>query len=341
MDFLDKIDGIFAFSLYDPNTKDYFIARDHMGIIPLYIGWDENGVTYVASEMKSIEPYCEKLQEFPPGNYYKNGEFTKWYQPNWANEIPTEAVSLPKLRKATINLSVRNTKFSRYRNLIHIVEAEKNQLFEPLLERYPKMDIRVTGPVVLEVHQELYITESLYRSFLITIGVISLILLFLFGSIRVGLFVALIPNLFPIAIIFGLMGGLGFPLDTFTLVVVPVVIGIAVDDTIHFLTHFKLEIEQRGNLKEALNHTLNEVGQAVIFTSLILSTGLFFMTWATSIPISRFGLLGGIAILAAMLADLLLLPALCKVLDVRFESSEGEDGPIKPLNLGNKKIIFE
>jgi len=119
------------------------------------------------------------------------------------------------------------------------------------------------------------------------------------------------------------------------------VIGIAVDDTIHFLTHFKLEIEQRGNLKEALNHTLNEVGQAVIFTSLILSTGLFFMTWATSIPISRFGLLGGIAILAAMLADLLLLPALCKVLDVRFESSEGEDGPIKPLNLGNKKIIFE
>jgi len=99
-DFLNEIDGIFAFSLYDPKTKDYFIARDHMGIIPLYIGWDENGVTYVASEMKSIEPYCEKLQEFPPGNYYKNGEFTKWYQPNWANEIPTEAVSLPKLRKA-------------------------------------------------------------------------------------------------------------------------------------------------------------------------------------------------------------------------------------------------
>jgi len=99
-DFLNEIDGIFAFSLYDPNTKDYFIVRDHMGIIPLYIGWDKNGVTYVASEMKSIESYCEKLQEFPPGNYYKNGEFTQWYQPNWVNEIPTEAVSLPKLKKA-------------------------------------------------------------------------------------------------------------------------------------------------------------------------------------------------------------------------------------------------
>jgi len=99
-DFLNKIDGIFAFCLYDPKTNNYFIVRDHMGIIPLYIGWDENGVTYVASEMKSIEPYCENLQEFPPGNYYKNGEFTKWYQPSWANEIPKESVSLPTLRKA-------------------------------------------------------------------------------------------------------------------------------------------------------------------------------------------------------------------------------------------------
>jgi len=99
-DILNEIDGIFAFCLYDPNTKDYFVARDHIGIIPLYIGWDENGVTYVASEMKSIESYCEKLQEFPPGNYYKNGEFTQWYQPNWVNEIPTDAVSLPKLKKA-------------------------------------------------------------------------------------------------------------------------------------------------------------------------------------------------------------------------------------------------
>ena len=137
------------------------------------------------------------------------------------------------------------------------------------------------------------------------------------------------------------MGILGFPLDTFTLVVVPVVIGIAVDDTIHFLTHFKLEMKHRGNLKEALQHTLNEVGQAVIFSSLILSFGLFFMTWATSIPISRFGLLGGVAILAAMLADLLLLPALCKVMDVRFDSSEEKDGSVKTLNVGEKKIYFE
>ena len=101
-DFLNDLDGIFAFCLYDPKTKDYFIARDHIGIIPLYIGWDKDGVTYVASEMKAIESYCEILQEFPPGHYYKGSEkiFTQWYKPEWAETIPNEAVSLTKLRKS-------------------------------------------------------------------------------------------------------------------------------------------------------------------------------------------------------------------------------------------------
>ena len=244
-------------------------------------------------------------------------------------------------RKASIHLSVRNTHFTKYRDLINLVESEKNQIFKPLAELYPKMDIRVTGPVVMEVHQELYVTESLYRSFFITLAVISAILLFLFGSIRVGFLCALIPNLLPITIILGLMGILGFPLDTFTLVVVPVVIGIAVDDTIHFLTHYKLELQKHGNVREALQYTLNEVGQAVIFTSLILSSGLFFMTWASSIPISRFGMLAGIAILAAMIADLLLLPVLCQLLNVRFESSSEKSRRAKTINLGKKEINFE
>ena len=104
-DFLPKIDGIFAFCLYDPKTKEVFIARDHICIVPLYIGWDEDGVMYVSSEMKALEPYCKKLQEFPPGHYYLGScldskkEFIKWYQPVWAATIPTTPVSLPILRQ--------------------------------------------------------------------------------------------------------------------------------------------------------------------------------------------------------------------------------------------------
>ena len=101
-DFLNDLDGIFGFCLYNPQTKDYFVVRDHLGIIPLYIGWDSTGVTYIASEMKSIEPYCEKLQEFPPGHFFKGSEneFTQWYKPDWVNNIPQKPVSLIKLRQS-------------------------------------------------------------------------------------------------------------------------------------------------------------------------------------------------------------------------------------------------
>ena len=63
--------------------------------------------------------------------------------------------------KASIHLNVRNTRFTKYRDLIHLVESKKNQIFKPLDELYPKMVIRIKGPVVMEVHQELHVTDSL------------------------------------------------------------------------------------------------------------------------------------------------------------------------------------
>ena len=85
VDFLSKLNGIFAFAIYDIKNDEYFIARDHIGIIPLYIGWDNNGTFYVASELKALEGTCNKIQLFPPGNYYqsKSKKFIKWYNPKW------------------------------------------------------------------------------------------------------------------------------------------------------------------------------------------------------------------------------------------------------------------
>ena len=102
LDFLKDLDGIFAFILYDPKTKEYVVARDHIGIIPLYIGWDDSRQVYLASEMKAIETYCYKIMEFPPGNYLKSNEnkFVKWYKPNWETSIPSKPVSLSNLKQA-------------------------------------------------------------------------------------------------------------------------------------------------------------------------------------------------------------------------------------------------
>ncbi|MBS3165703.1 asparagine synthase B [Candidatus Woesearchaeota archaeon] len=98
---VEMLSGIFAFVLYDSQTGEYFAARDHMGICPLYIGWDEQGTTYFSSELKALDTVCSKIEEFPPGSYYigSRKELVKWYDPKWAHAIPTEKVSLKKLKK--------------------------------------------------------------------------------------------------------------------------------------------------------------------------------------------------------------------------------------------------
>ena len=87
IDFLNDLNGIFAFALYDSSNDKYLIARDHMGIIPLYIGWDKQNIFYVSSELKSLEGVCNKIELFPPGHYLdsSDGKLIKWYIPNWTS----------------------------------------------------------------------------------------------------------------------------------------------------------------------------------------------------------------------------------------------------------------
>ena len=85
INFLNDLNGIFAFALYDSSENKYIVARDHMGIIPLYIGWDKENIFYVSSELKSLEGVCKKIELFPPGHYLdsKTDKLTKWYDPKW------------------------------------------------------------------------------------------------------------------------------------------------------------------------------------------------------------------------------------------------------------------
>ena len=85
--FLNDLNGIFAFALYDSSNDKYIIARDHMGIIPLYMGWDKQNIFYVSSELKSLEGVCNKIELFPPGHYLdsNDGQLTKWYVPKWTS----------------------------------------------------------------------------------------------------------------------------------------------------------------------------------------------------------------------------------------------------------------
>lgn len=81
----DELNGIYAFALYDIENNSYLIGRDHMGIIPLYMGYDDFGQFYVASELKALEGICPNIKEFPAGYYYdsRDGELKQWYKRDW------------------------------------------------------------------------------------------------------------------------------------------------------------------------------------------------------------------------------------------------------------------
>jgi asparagine synthase (glutamine-hydrolysing) len=86
-DFLEDLNGIFAFVLYDEINDCFLAARDHIGIIPLYMGWDAFGNYYFSSELKALEGICKKIEVFPPGHYYfsPEREVKSWYTRDWTD----------------------------------------------------------------------------------------------------------------------------------------------------------------------------------------------------------------------------------------------------------------
>ena len=98
--FINKLNGMFSFILYDSNKDELLVVRDHIGITPLYYGYTHNGAFVVSSEMKALTSLCIYINTFSPGNMYYKNKFIKWYEPKWVNKnyIPIENVCLHYLK---------------------------------------------------------------------------------------------------------------------------------------------------------------------------------------------------------------------------------------------------
>ena len=111
-DFLNRINGIFAFVLYDPRRNSYLVARDPIGVVPLYVGWDRQDHMYVGSEMKALVGHCERIREFPPGHFYLGHEsdkgFQRYYEPQWMEEgyVPAQEYD-PRVLREALEAAVR------------------------------------------------------------------------------------------------------------------------------------------------------------------------------------------------------------------------------------------
>jgi uncharacterized protein len=117
-------------------------------------------------------------------------------------------------------------------------------------------------------------------------------------------------NLFPVALVFGVMGWTGIPLDIATATIGAIVLGIAVDDTIHFLFRYRTERQAGASREEAVGRTYRETGRSVVFASMVLAIGFAVLATSSSRSIAYFGIVASISIVGAMLADLFLLPVI-------------------------------
>ena len=208
-----------------------------------------------------------------------------------------------------ISFMLLNAGTHEYTPFFSQLDRDVERIFGPLKPDYPGMTIQTTGTFHLMMELMDHVAWTQLKSFSLVLIIITLLMMFTLGSPQAGL-ISMLPNLLPAVFTFGVMGWFGVPLDSDTLLIAPLIIGIAVDDTIHFLTHYRTAWLEHGDVGMAIQTTLREVGQAVVFTSLVLGLGFGVLGFAGYMGLAKPGLFGALAILVAMLSDLLFLPAL-------------------------------
>jgi signal transduction histidine kinase len=199
--------------------------------------------------------------------------------------------------------------------LTHIASSRqflgtKAAIFEHVRNEFDRgLSWQVTGLGMVIAASSHLITIGQVKSLSISLVLIFGIMVALFVSSKVGL-IAVVPNLFPILVNFGLMGLLGIPLSVATSLIASVAIGLAVDDTIHYLVRYNSEFKKDLDKDRAMRETILAVGRPILFTSLTVGLGFSVLLFSHFQPTAIFGLLMVITTVSALVGDLILLPAL-------------------------------
>ena len=201
-----------------------------------------------------------------------------------------------------ISVRIKNVGSSRYKSIVNDIERFIKENF-PL-----SVSCAITGIVPLLMDMQGYLIESQIKTFTLAFILIFICIALLLKSARIGM-MSMIPNLIPIAITLGVMGYVGINLDVATIMIASVAIGISVDDTIHFLYRFKEEFKKDGDHYLAIQRTLSGVGRALIFTTVVATCGFLVFCLSSFKAIQYFGLLTGITMVSALVADLFILPS--------------------------------
>ena len=171
------------------------------------------------------------------------------------------------------------------------------------------VEITITGMVPLFQRTLSAAMSSMAISYVVAFILIAIMMIILLGSFRIGL-ISMVPNILPIIMTIGFMSLVDMPLDMFTMLVGAIVIGLSVDDTVHFFHNFAKYHHQGLSVKESVEQTMISSGRALVATSVVLALGFFVYIFASLSNLINFGILAGGAIVIALISNIILGPAL-------------------------------
>lgn len=210
----------------------------------------------------------------------------------------------PSAQIARVTIRTKAMPTERAIELEEIVLAKAAQIFED-----PKPEVFATGVSQLFAHLSQHVIDSQIRAFLVAALIISLIMILVLRSLWLGVAI-MIPNLLPVLATYGIMGWFSIPLDWLSAIIPGVALGVAVDGTIHIGTHFQKQCSEGESPKRAAKKVIKTIGKALMVTSLSLCAGFSVFAFSILQSLSRVGLLLALCLALALLADLIMTPAM-------------------------------
>ena len=317
-----------------------FFEKNYGGIMPLEITIDtkqKNGVTKLAN-LKRIDELCSHIEEIPEiSKPLSIVNLVKYVKQAYYNGNP-KYYSLPTSQEQTFILSyIKNSKgkanmlsayvdslgqTARITTFMKDIGTEKMQHIEENIygkaqKLFPsdKYEVKITGKAYLFTKGTSYLATNLIGSLALAIFLIAVIMAYMFRSFKM-IIISLIPNLLPLLITAGLMGYLGIPLKPSTILVFSIAFGISVDDTIHFLAKYRLELVARNwKISKSVYGALRETGISMFYTSVVLLSGFSVFLLSSFGGTKALGGLISTTLLFAMMTNLILLPSLLLALE--------------------------
>lgn len=211
-------------------------------------------------------------------------------------------------RRLRLQVEIKNYNSNEAEKEMDALQAEARRLF-------PQAHISMVGNIPQFTVMQQYVERGQMWSMLLSVLVIGVILVLVFSSWKVGL-VGMIPNLAPAVIVGGMMGWLDYPLDMMTASLIPMILGIAVDDTIHFINHSHVAYDRCGDYGGAIRSTFRTEGLAIVMSTVVVSATFAGFMSSNATQMVNWGILAVAGMVSALLADLFLTPILFKYLRV-------------------------